>query len=77
MSVVPLRSPAPEPTEPTLPERLLTTEDLAELFRVTPNVIRQMKHAGQLPPPYRLGGRRLRWSPADIAAWLDAHREDQ
>ncbi|WP_353107770.1 helix-turn-helix domain-containing protein [Gordonia sp. (in: high G+C Gram-positive bacteria)] len=53
---------------------LYTTSTLADRLAVTPNVIRQMLHRGQLPPVVRIG-RRIRWDANDIEAWIATQKE--
>ncbi len=53
-----------------LPERLLTTEEVAELFRIRPLTVGHWVKAGRLPRPVKRGQRTL-WKPQDIAALLD------
>ncbi len=54
---------------------LLDSEQLAALLGVTRKALYNSRHAGQLPPPIKIGSR-LRWRQSDILAWLDESREN-
>jgi excisionase family DNA binding protein len=56
-------------------ERLLTAEELAEIFRVRVETIKQWRHRGQGPRAIKSGGKFLRWRQADVDAWLEQHAE--
>lgn len=52
---------------------LMTTRQLAEMLATTRESISRMLAAGRLPQPSRLaGGRGLRWSRAEVMAWVEA-----
>jgi excisionase family DNA binding protein len=52
---------------------LLTTREVATMLSLSPATVLRKWRAGQLPG-YRLASNVLRFSEADIAAWLEAHR---
>jgi hypothetical protein len=57
----------------TLPEALLTTDDLARLLSKTPTAVRIQLHRNPdaLPPVLRIPGTQgLRWDPRDVEKWL-------
>ena len=55
---------------------LLTTEEVAEHLGVSKQRLYAWRHEGKGPPVIQLEGRLLRYSQAELAAWLDAQRED-
>ena len=58
-----------------LPERALLTEAaLAKALRVAPSTLRRMVNRWQLPPPVRLGGRRV-WLAGRVLAHIEAAAE--
>ncbi|MFT4088172.1 MAG: helix-turn-helix domain-containing protein [Gordonia sp. (in: high G+C Gram-positive bacteria)] len=74
-NVVPLiPDPAPAPSVSTPPTRLLTTEDIAAMLQVSVNAIHVMRNRGDLPAGIKIG-RRIRWRPETIDAWLAAQEE--
>ncbi len=50
--------------------RLLTTEEVAERLRITPNALHQMVCRGAAPPSCRIGRRRL-FSEIRLDEWID------
>jgi hypothetical protein len=50
-------------------DRLLTTEQTAEVFGITQNTLEKWRVFGRGPKFVRVG-RRIRYSPTDIAAYL-------
>ena len=55
----------------SIPLALLDAPALAALLGVTLRTVRKLDSAGRIPSPVRIG-RCVRWSPATIAAWIDA-----
>lgn len=55
-------------------EKLLTTEDLAELIHLTPEQIRRRvrEEPGSMPPVVRIG-RFLLFRPRDVERWIESH----
>jgi excisionase family DNA binding protein len=53
--------------------KLHTIDDVAELFNTSSRTVRRLVASGTLPV-HRLGGRLIRISDADIAAFLAANR---
>lgn len=51
---------------------LLTEQQLAEQWRTTPRHIRRLRVESGLP--FIKLGRLVRFDPADVAAWLAAHK---
>jgi excisionase family DNA binding protein len=51
-------------------EKLLTSEDVAELLGIGPETFGDMRRAGEGPPVIKLGHRTLRYRPEDVDAWL-------
>jgi excisionase family DNA binding protein len=58
--------------EPELP-KLLTAEHVALLLGKHPRTVLQMAAAGKIPA-IRLGHRTVRFDPADVQEYIDAHR---
>jgi predicted DNA-binding transcriptional regulator AlpA len=52
--------------------RMLTIDDLCEIFQVTPVTIARWVKQGALPPPVRIGRRIVRWREHDLAAFVAA-----
>ena len=50
---------------------MVTTEQLAELFEVTPLTITRWWQAKQMPKPMRMGRRILRFRVDEINAWIE------
>jgi predicted DNA-binding transcriptional regulator AlpA len=55
-------------------ERLLTSQQLADLLQVTTRTLDAWAYRGVGPRPIRIGKHR-RYSPADVAAWLQAQKD--
>jgi excisionase family DNA binding protein len=69
-----LRQRAPDPPPaPSGPARLLTIDELAGLFGVDPKTIAAWRAERGLPAI--VIGRVVRFDPAQVAAWCDAHRD--
>jgi excisionase family DNA binding protein len=51
--------------------QLLTTEDLAELLKVSRHAVYQMRHRSEGPRWIRLDSRSVRYRPEDVEAWLE------
>lgn len=54
---------------------LLTTDDLAELLRLTVRAVYHLRHRGTLPPAVKFGNS-LRWRRSDIDDWLENRLDD-
>lgn len=52
---------------------MMSIDELAEVLGVSAPTIRGWRRAGEGPPAYRIGGQ-LRYSTADVAAWLATRR---
>ena len=66
----------PQPNA-TTPERLLTLQDLAKLFKVSQRTIRRWTDSGRLPEPVRFSKTCIRWRPGVIDAYLDSLAEQR
>ena len=56
------------------PEKLLTTEQAAEMLGIAPQTLAVWRCKKRYDLPFvRIGSRRVRYRPEDIAAWLDAN----
>lgn len=53
---------------------LLTIEEVATQLRVPVLTIRWLRQEGRFAPAIKVG-RRLVWDSHEIAAWIEAHRE--
>jgi predicted DNA-binding transcriptional regulator AlpA len=51
-------------------ERLLDTDQMAELIGITPTYARQLRLSGKGPAFVKIGGL-VRYRPSSISAWLD------
>jgi excisionase family DNA binding protein len=56
-------------------ERLYTTEEVAELARVSPATVRWWRHQGTGPKGVKFG-RRVLYRDSDIKEWIDARLQD-
>jgi excisionase family DNA binding protein len=54
---------------------LLTVQQVADHLGVSRHRLYAWRHEGKGPPVIQLEGRLLRYSQADLAAWLDAQQE--
>ena len=54
--------------------RPLTTDEVSEQTGVPVGTLRYRRHAGIGPRSYTLGGRRVRYDPEDVLAWLDEQK---
>lgn len=52
-------------------DRLLTTEEVADLFRTVPATVRYWRHVGKGPRSFKVG-RRVLYRQSDVQAWADA-----
>lgn len=50
-------------------ERLLTLNEVSELYRAPPATLRYWRHTGYGPASFRLG-RRIVYRESDVLAWL-------
>lgn len=48
----------------------LTKKDVARMANVSPRTIERWIRSGLIPPPRRLGYRRIYWHPQTIKRWL-------
>ena len=58
-------------SETTTASPYMTTKELAEILRTTPNAVRIMRHRGDAPRGFRRG-RSVLYPRAAVAAWLAA-----
>lgn len=56
--------------------RLLTTQDMADLFGITVNGVYHAVTEGRLPRPIRIGERTMRWAERDVLEYLNSRRLD-
>jgi excisionase family DNA binding protein len=54
----------------------LTTYEVAELLRTSPETVRYWRHIGKGPRSWK-AGRRVLYDRRDLEAWIEAAREDQ
>jgi DNA-binding transcriptional MerR regulator len=57
-------------------QRYMTTHEVAELCRTSPESVRFWRHLGKGPRSFRVG-RRVLYAVEDVERWLDAERERQ
>lgn len=60
-------------SEPVVLPQLLTMDQVAERLGVTRRHIRRL--VAEKRVPFLRVGRFIRFDPAEVSAWLDAHRE--
>jgi predicted DNA-binding transcriptional regulator AlpA len=62
----------PTQNTPTLevPERVLTEKELAQTLRASVSLVRKWRRDRKGPPFVRLGDKIIRYSCADVRAWL-------
>lgn len=63
----------PKNTAP-LPDDLVTSEELAMLFALSPATLEGWRVARKGPPYYRLNGRTVRYSRREALAWAASDR---
>lgn len=51
--------------------KLLTTDEVAEMLRTSPNTINYWTYQGTGPKSRKVGRRRL-WDEADVLSWVEA-----
>lgn len=57
-----------------MPERLLTTREVGEMLKLSPDAVLRRWRAGDLPG-FRLSDRVLRFRESEVLAWLERKRE--
>jgi excisionase family DNA binding protein len=57
-------------------DRLLSTEQLADLLAVPLRTVYDWRYRGVGPRGIRLSGRHVRFRLSDVHAWLEAHADD-
>lgn len=58
-------------------DRLLTGEEVGEWVGLTPSALSQMRFKGTGPKFRKLGPKTVRYSAADVQAWIDASARTQ
>jgi DNA-binding transcriptional MerR regulator len=56
--------------------RYLTTPEVAQLCRTSPETVRYWRHVGQGPASFKVG-RRVLYDERDVATWLESLRAEQ
>lgn len=56
--------------------KYLTTNELAELCRTSPETVRYWRHVRQGPPSFKVG-RRVLYEAAEVTSWLESLRAAQ
>lgn len=62
------------------PFTILSTEGVAELLKVSPELVRKWRSSGDGPPALKLGDGRngtVRYRLADVLAWLETRKVQQ
>lgn len=54
----------------------MTTDEVAQLLRTSPETVRYWRHIGKGPQSFKLG-RRVLYVRAEVIAWIEAEREAQ
>ena len=65
--------PAMPPDTEHPPDRLITDDELAAQLRISTRTLHRWAARGDGPPAIYRGPKFLRYRPADVDAWLDAH----
>jgi excisionase family DNA binding protein len=52
----------------------MTTQEIAELLRTSPETVRYWRHIGRGPASFKIG-RRVLYDRADVEAWVAAARQ--
>lgn len=68
-------APATQAEQKHKTDRLIYTDELAEMIRRSPAAVRFMIHKGTAPRSALIGGRRM-FRESDVYAWLDKQFED-
>lgn len=63
-------APAAQTAQKPQNDRLIYTDEVAEIIRRTPAAVRYMIHAGTAPRSAKIGGRRM-FRESDVHAWID------
>lgn len=53
----------------------LTTTEVADLVRTSPETVRYWRHIGKGPKSFKLG-RRVLYAETDVLAWINAQRSE-
>ena len=56
------------------PERLLTRDEVEDLFGISRRYLEISAVRGDGPPMIRIGSRMVRYRLCDLRDWIDAHR---
>jgi predicted DNA-binding transcriptional regulator AlpA len=56
--------------------KYLTTAEVAEMLRAPVETVRYWRYVGKGPKSFKLGGRRVLYSLADVEAFIEAARSD-
>ena len=57
-----------------MPERYMTTPEVAVLLRTSPETVRYWRHIGTGPSSFKVG-RRVLYEAADVERWIQGHRD--
>jgi predicted DNA-binding transcriptional regulator AlpA len=57
--------------------KLMTVEDLRELFQLGRTSVYALTNSESFPTPYALGGRNKRWPIEEIELWLETQRKSK
>lgn len=68
-------APATQAEQKHKTDRLIYTDELADMIRRSPAAVRFMIHKGTAPRSALIGGRRM-FRESDVYAWLDKQFED-
>ena len=71
---MPKARPSPPGTTEPGGERAITTDDVAQIFGVTVQAVRDWRHLQVGPAYFRTPGGQVRYTRSAVNAWIDAHR---
>jgi excisionase family DNA binding protein len=69
------RRPLQAPEQPPSSDEILTTDEVAALFKIPKATLYKWISQGTAPPFYKIG-RVNRWKRSAVMAWFDTHLDD-
>jgi excisionase family DNA binding protein len=75
MAAMNRRRPLQAPEQPPFSDEILTTDEVAALFKIPKATLYKWISQGTAPPFYKIG-RVNRWKRSAVMAWFDTHLDD-
>ena len=69
------RRPLQAPEQPPFSDEILTTDEVAALFKIPKATLYKWISQGTAPPFYKIG-RVNRWKRSAVMAWFDTHLDE-